>query len=369
MLQEITQPSADPPRKCLPVAALKGSYHNRSPRRRISSSHEFVDNHITQSSHEKGGDGEPVGLAPLGSYRISHSSVIEGFKQYLKTTQLYLFRLIGTNKEKEVVVTIPYIHRWTEIYQKSILAKFYKLDEWMKDYPGVVTMFTLTTYQGSKSRFNDGSLSRKIKGHDLTILECFDLLKLSRKKFLNVLRNRFKGTNYVWVLEPHKTGYPHCHLVVFREFSEEEQTFIKQLWSEKYQAGSFERGIEISSKISDESIKSIRNYLMKYMVKQFGTGDKPWTEGEILFNAIIWNTGTRIWGASKELTTIMRRQKTVSDVVWYTIDLLIPGGQFNVWSRQNGILFPSLNIEPDIDDLCPESGVTKQIWKKLIFGN
>lgn len=56
-----------------------------------------------------------------------------------------------------------------------------------------VTMLTLTTYQGSKSRFNDGSYSRKILGRDLTILDCFVLLKESRTKFLNVLRNRYPG--------------------------------------------------------------------------------------------------------------------------------------------------------------------------------
>jgi hypothetical protein len=118
--------------------------------------------------------------APLGSYRISHSKVIEGFKNYLQSTKDYRFRLTGTNKDGEVVVTLPYIHRWTEIYHKSILAKFYKLDDWMKDNPGIVTMFTLTTYQGSKSRYNDGSYSRQVTGRDLTILDCFDLLKDSR---------------------------------------------------------------------------------------------------------------------------------------------------------------------------------------------
>lgn len=192
------------------------------------------------------------------------------------------------------MVILPYIHRWTDIYHKSILAKFYILDDWMKNNPGMVTMFTLTTYQGSKSRFNDGSYSREVKGRNLTILECFDLLRESRTKFLNVLRNRYRGINYFWVLEPHATGYPHCHLVVFQEFSDVEQKEIKRLWSEKYQAGSYKRGIKISSKRSDESIQFIRNYLMKYMTKQFGKGDNPWTYGELLFNAIVWTMGSRI---------------------------------------------------------------------------
>jgi len=171
---------------------------------------------------------------PLGSYRISHSKVTEAFRNYIISTKNYQFRLTGTNKDGEVSVIIPFIHRWTNIYQKSILAKFYTLDDWIIDNPGIVTMFTLTTYQGSKSRYNDGSYSRKAIGKDLNILDCFDLLKASRTKFLNVMRNRYSHINYVWVLEPHETGYPHCHLVVFWEFSDLEQQEIKRLWSENY---------------------------------------------------------------------------------------------------------------------------------------
>jgi hypothetical protein len=312
------------------------------------------------------------GGGSLGSYRISHSNIVKKFKQYLKTTKEFRFRLTGTNKDGEIVVTVPYIHRWTEIYHNSILAKFYQLDDWMKDNPGVVTMFTLTTYQGSKSRFNDGSYSRKVLGYDLTQLECFDLLKYSRAKFLNVLRNRNPGIDYVWVLEPHETGYPHCHLVVFREFSESERVFIKELWSEKYQAGSFDRGIEVTSKRSDEAIHSIRNYLMKYMTKQFGIGDQAWTDGELLFNAMVWATTTRMWGASKGLTDIMKRPDKASEVTWDTVELLTPEAQFTVWSRDDGIPFPSLGEqqvkERNKDDLCPEGYVTKQFWINLFTG-
>jgi hypothetical protein len=214
-------------------------------------------------------------VPPLGSYRISYSNVIEAFKNYLESIKNYQFRLTGIGKDGEVSIILPYVHRWTGIYHRSILAKFYPFDDWMRDNPGIVTMFTLTTYQGSQSRYNDGSYSRKATGKDLTILDCFDLLKTSRTKFLNVLHNRYPGINYVWVLEPHETGYPHCHLIVFRKFSDDEQQEIKRLWSEKYHAGSYYQGIEVTSKRSDESIQSIRNYLIKYMTKQFRQWRRP----------------------------------------------------------------------------------------------
>jgi len=71
MLKEITQPSTDPPRKCLPVAAIKGRYRNRPPRRRISCFPKFVDSHITQARREACGNSEPAGFAFLGSYDVS----------------------------------------------------------------------------------------------------------------------------------------------------------------------------------------------------------------------------------------------------------------------------------------------------------
>ncbi len=133
-------------------------------------------------------------------------------------------------------------------------------------------------------------------------------------------------------------------------------------------AGSFDRGIEVTSKRSDESIHSIRNYLMKYMTKQFRTGDEPWTKGELLFNAMVWATGTSMWGASTELTEVMRKPMKESEVIWDTVELLMPRTQLTVWPSIDGTLFPNFHDDPDIDDQFPEGDVTKQFWKNLYDG-
>lgn len=316
----------------------------------------------------------------LGVYRISQrfvsdcfewlfrdSGVIGEFKRYLHQKRGYRFRLIGKDRIGDSVVReIPYIHRWTEIYQKSVLAKFYQLDKWMIEHPSRVTHFTLTVYQSSKSEYNDGSFSRKVKGYDLTYQDSLDLLLVSRKKLLDVIRHRYPGVNYVWVMEAHKTGYPHCHLLVFRGFSEEEQNGIKNLWSSKYQAGSRDRGVEVTSSGNSEEILSMKNYLMKYMDKQFSVGNEGWTKGDWLFNAMMHKTRTRMWGTSKELTAVMKRPDAPdSGIVWDTVELLVPGYERVIWQRKDGESFPVLD-DPDIqdpDDLCPESAITKQIWE------
>jgi hypothetical protein len=312
------------------------------------------------SPHPNGSEGS------LGEYRISHTTDVNGFKNYLGSTKNYVFILDGQTKGIPDSKKVPYVHRWVKLYQDSILAKFYALDGWMKNNPGVVTMFTLTTYQGSKSRYNDGSYSRQIKGHDLSIFESLDLLKESRKKLINFLRNRYQGLNYVWVMEGHpETGWAHCHMVCFREFSDEEKEEIKKLWSEKYEAGSYKNGVRLDAKNSEESIHSIKNYLMKYMASQFGYGDSQWTPQEWTFNALMWETKTRMWGSSKDITTVMKRPEKVSDFVCDTVTLRTPKGDAVIWNRKNGDNFPDLsNVENilDPDDLAPEGERTLLKW-------
>jgi hypothetical protein len=73
-------------------------------------------------------------------------------------------------------------------------------------------------------------------------------------------------------------------------------------------------------------------------------------------------------GSSKELTEVMRKLVTDSHVPWETVELLMPGAQLTVWSREDGTPFPHLNEEPDPDDLSPESDVTKQFWRNRYLG-
>jgi len=59
----------------------------------------------------------------------------------------------------------------------------------------------------------------------------------------------------------------------------------------------------------------------------------------------------------------MRRPMKESDITWDTVELLMPGAQIAVWSREDDKSLLDLNAELDADDLCPEGDVTKQFWK------
>ena len=231
----------------------------------------------------------------LGSYRItdrnpqkrpfSKRGLIQEFRNYLKTTSQCTFINHGLewdddNPPVPVRKEIGYIHRWTPIYRKAVIAKMYLLEKWYNDNPCDLTMGTFTTYQ-------DGAYSERQVGK-LTVLEAFATLKKSWNLIRMYLRYYYPEISFVYMYEPHKTGYPHLHVLFFGNLPDEIQEKIKRLWSEKYKAGSYEHGVKFKKK---DDIKSVRNYVIKYLAKILHSTGDDWTDGELFFNAVIWKQG------------------------------------------------------------------------------
>jgi hypothetical protein len=59
---------------------------------------------------------------------------------------------------------------------------------------------------------------------------------------------------------------------------------------------------------------------------------------------------------------------TNAEMIWDTVELLVKGTQFVIWSREDGISLLDLNSESNPDDICPEGEVTKQFWRTLYEG-
>jgi hypothetical protein len=101
-------------------------------------------------------------------------------------------------------------------------------------------------------------------------------------------------------MEPHKSGYPHIHVAILGYIPKDMQDRLARLWSEKYQVGSAEHGIDFSVKSVKESVQSIRNYLMKYISKGIGAGgSKTWTPAEWIYHTIAWKHQHRYIGMSR----------------------------------------------------------------------
>ena len=200
---------------------------------------------------------------------------------------------------------IPYKTRWSREYKRGMIAKMYGVEEYLKKSSrgGVVTLLTLTGYQG-------GDLSRGVKGHVVSRAELYEDMKRGWELLSGFIRKVSPGLEYVWVMEPHKSGYPHMHVALFGYVSKALQERLRRLWSEKYGVGSAEHGIDFSVKSVKESIQSVRNYLMKYITKGIGgEGKKKWTAEEWVYHAVAWKNHHRYIGMSRSISRYCTARK------------------------------------------------------------
>lgn len=293
--------------------------------------------------------------AVLGSYRIkdrkknkppiniwSRQRIVSQFKDYLSSTAKCSFIIHGLEwtdlEDTSVENKIGYIHRWTPIYRKAVIAKMYLLEKWQKENPEQpMTMGTFTTYQ-------DGNYSRQV-ARIYDIQDAFVLLKRSWQNIRMWLKFYYPDLSFVYFFEPHKSGYPHLHVLFFGNLPETAQNKIKLLWSEKYKAGSYEHGVDFKP---IENIKSVRNYLVKYLSKILRqTGVDSWTEGELLFNAIMWREKYRLWGASRNLSKAMEKPKKeienpeeIPNYKWTYTELENPNGDIIIVKKLEGYQIP-----------------------------
>ena len=153
-------------------------------------------------------------------------------------------------------------------------------------------------------------------------------------------RNKIrKNVSYFWIVEPQiESGYPHIHAGYFTEFTEAERDRLKNHWSKIVKAGDYKHGLDFSfkSEYHPGDISSFRNYLMKYMGKTFVETIPDWEPEELVFNAIAWDEGYRIFGCSRDLSKIMRRKKEEkSEYTWLCTSLARNNIQERLILRKN----------------------------------
>lgn len=263
------------------------------------------------------------------------SDVLE-FRDYLTKTSLCHFRITGTKESETVVSDVEYIHRWTDTYRRSWIAKMYQLEAWHKHEGLPVTLLTLTTYQ-------DGWYSHQ-KGRNLTIPESFEVLKSGWNKISMILRKEKRTIDYFWIMEPHESGYPHMHVMLFAEVEPELQDKISSLW-ESYGAGSRAHGVDFEIRPEIEGIQSLRNYLLKYLAKGLqGTnskfGDEPLLPGHWVFHSQVWKYKYRIVGSSRLLSRVMAYDAPESPMEWVRTDLVNEYGEIYPLNQSESVVRP-----------------------------
>jgi hypothetical protein len=248
----------------------------------------------------------------------------------------------GYDVKKGKLINLPmsYNNRWMPERRRGLSHKLDRLNYWFElqqDRP--CTMITLTC--------------QPIPGESIS--SAWTRLNDSRKKLLKLVGKYFGNVDYIWVPEPHKTGYVHYHLVIFADVSNNKkdkhgrgiEDKFRDLWSKKYKTGSHTYGLDFRQKKPTDTALHLKNYLVKYLEKGFLL--KSWSIGMLLFNATLWDTGFRMYGASKNIRDIMcigpKKDdiKTPHPIVWLE-------------TRMQTIELTSDNEEVEID---------KVIWNRL----
>lgn len=223
-----------------------------------------------------------------------YSTLSLRFMEYIDSTKNKRINIDAMNsKNEEVYMTMPYVHRWTEQYHNRILHKMYCLEKWYKESKPETTLITFTSKQKN----------RRIK-------TVWENIKKGFRKTLDIIRIMFKksGVSYFWVTEPHKSGYPHIHLCLFTKINEEQKVRIKEHWTKKQKIGSVKHGISFEE---GSSIKSIKNYLLKYMSKSCNYSNmKTLNKGQKYFNMIAWDEKIRLIGFSQDISKKFKIEKT-----------------------------------------------------------
>lgn len=253
------------------------------------------------------------------------------------------------------VKKVPIVYSYDKDYRNRQMAKLYRLNDWYNSLPAcqrVVTMMTLTTHQRDFKNF----------------FEQYDFLRESWLKLKDIMKKKDElgDFEYLVIAEPHKSGFVHYHILLFKWVTSSQAARYKQIWNEKYTAGSTSRGVDITVNKSG-ALRSVKNYLMKYLAKTFTMdydeavdtqGFFPESdlkrfrlpEGEEkvfkkfsnesrsyflkVFHAVKWYMnkrnsgykGFRAFQPSRKISQIMSLPKKENDsVVWNTVSLVIWG--------------------------------------------
>ena len=193
------------------------------------------------------------------------------FEDYIKRTAEQSFIFISSDSS----YVVPYKHRWELSYRKGIMAKLYQLQIWAQRHNMTCGMLSLTSAQTGYS--------------DIEILNRF------RDSWALFQDNLHKmGFQVFRLYEPHKSGVPHMHVLIFGDCSEKNISRLEGLWHEKYEMGEKYNDFSFSPGLRDNpQLKSVVNYLMKYLSKTVISDflDNP---SLMRFHSLFFHTGARM---------------------------------------------------------------------------
>lgn len=225
-----------------------------------------------------------------------YEDIINHFVDYISYTRqsrtLSVYREIETNVYGLSVS--DYMNRWANAYKNRYLKKLHQLQDWYNEDPCPVTFVTFTT---------------KHKKTDF-IPDQITFLKENFVKIKDLIRKRKGKFDYIGNMDFHKSGHAHYHYIFFVKLDETDIDYVKKIWSQKYGAGSYEKGIHFDV-IPQERLNFVVTYIFRHSKKLF---DEKFTQpGSLRFHACVRYMylsedykGVRYINCSRNVSKIMK---------------------------------------------------------------
>lgn len=228
---------------------------------------------------------------------------VRAFEDYLDAKENSV--LVLREKISGEHLVIPHNHRWTNDYRRMTYARLKAAEEHVTARFGEqvpTTLMTLTApHQDSQ-------------GEPRPFVDVLEDIKAGWDKTRRVIRRYTEGreTEMLTVYEPHATGYPHLHVLVFGAALPSLGSKVQDYWTERYVDGANKAAQDVS--ISDgrsAQLESPAAYVMKYLSKtliresEASTTAKesmPTVQGYRQFSALLWATGSRHYTMTEGLS-------------------------------------------------------------------
>ena len=233
----------------------------------------------------------------------SVGEAVEAWEEYLDAKENQM--LVMEEEESGDHLVVPHEHRWSADYRRRTYARLKAAErhvtgKWGETVP--TTMLTLTAPHKDAS------------GDYRAFTSVLSDIKEGWNKARDVIDRETEGveTEYLAVFEPHATGYPHLHVLVFGVARPSLGEKVADYWVNRYVEGASRKAQDVTVKRGRSlQLESPAAYLMKYLSKSLaregseGATDRqslPSIAGYRGFSALMWATGKRTYSMSEGLS-------------------------------------------------------------------
>ena len=234
----------------------------------------------------------------------------DAFEDYLaaKENQVLIFE--DQNEGDHLV--LPHEHRWSSTYRRRTYARLkaaerFVVRKWGETVP--TTLLTLTAPHNTAS------------GEPRAFEAVLSDLKDGWDKARRVIDRETDGidTEYLAIYEPHGSGYPHLHVVLFGVAQPSIGRKVQEYWVDRYVEGASANAQDCEvSRGRGADLSEPASYVMKYLSKSLARDGEaeqtaleamPTVHGYVEFSALMWATGNRTYSMSQGLTQAIKESE------------------------------------------------------------